>query len=149
VPAGKPPVLEKPASAALAAAGAAPPIPAAPETSPRADSWSPELTREIERDLASFIGPVASITLRRALGQTNDLPQLYDLLARQVHNERDRNEFLAKGRLRAAGSLGRTRSSPPPMSEKTAGRGPSPAAGQTSINAMESDLTRYIGPIAR
>src|SRR5207253_3622864 len=113
-PTGQQQVSEKPASAAPASGATAPPIPLVTEASPDAASWSPELSREIERDLASFIGPVASIALQRALRQTNNLQQLYDLLARQVHNERDRSEFLAKGRLRAAAGFGRAGSSPPP-----------------------------------
>ena len=33
----------------------------------------PDLLREIERDLATFIGPMASIALKRAIRQTDDV----------------------------------------------------------------------------
>src|SRR5271166_5707775 len=46
--------------------------------SPDNASLGPELLKEIERDLATFIGPVAGIALRRAQRQTNDLVRLYD-----------------------------------------------------------------------
>ena len=68
--------------------------------------WPPELLREIERDLATFIGPMAAIAVRRAARQTEDVLELYDLLGSQVNDPRDRTEFSAKGRQRAAARLG-------------------------------------------
>ena len=82
---------------------------AAPLTSDEA-SLHPVLSREIERDLATYIGPMASIALRRAVRETTDLTALYELLGRQVSNPRDRAEFLARGRQRAAARLDREKS---------------------------------------
>ena len=79
-------------------------------------SLHPDLLREIERDLATFIGPMASIALKRAISQTNDILALYDLLGGQVTSPRDRAEFLARGRQRAALGRGGLRSSAPPKS---------------------------------
>ncbi len=56
--------------------------------SPDNASLGPELLKEIERDLATFIGPVAGIALRRAQRQTNDLVLLYDLLGQQFWRTR-------------------------------------------------------------
>jgi serine/threonine-protein kinase len=115
-------------------------------------SFSAELLRETERDLATFIGPMASIAVKRAVRNASDLLELYEALGRQVANPKDRAEFLARGRQRAALGLGR----PPPAARlapaKTIERkSVSPAQSPTpaSIVAIESDLTRYIGPIAR
>jgi eukaryotic-like serine/threonine-protein kinase len=112
----------------------------------------PELMGEIERDLATFIGPMASIALRRAVKETGDLLALYELLGRQVTSPQDRAEFLARGRQRAAVRFDRRPPSSPPKPEsavedisKRLAASPNPA----SIVAIESDLTRYIGPIAR
>ena len=77
---------------------------------------------------------------------------LYELLARQVANPTDRAEFLARGRQRAAEGLGRPRSPPRISSTRTVEQRPDPtgnAPNPASIVAIESDLTRYIGPIAR
>src|SRR5262249_59154284 len=52
-----------------AARGIADTKPGAPDRA----SMPPELLRDIERDLAAFIGPMASIAVRRALRETNDL----------------------------------------------------------------------------
>jgi eukaryotic-like serine/threonine-protein kinase len=118
------------------------------QTTSREASFSAELLRETERDLATFIGPMASIAVKRAVRNASDLLALYELLGRQVANPKDRAEFLARGRQRAAAGLGRPR--PPPAktierSSVSTAKSPNPA----SIVAIESDLTRYIGPIAR
>jgi serine/threonine protein kinase len=126
------------------------PDPAPP--SPKQAGLEPELLREIERDLASFLGPLASIAVKRALSQASDVLDLYELLGKQLHNPRDRDQFLARGRQRAATRLDRLRPAAPmppanPRHQRLAQvvKPPSPA----SIVAIEADLTRYIGPIAR
>ena len=127
----------------------------APESSPRSPNEAalePELLREIERDLASFLGPLASIAVKRGLRQTCDVLDLYELLSKQLNDPRDRNQFLATGRQRTAAQLDRSRAAAPtapasPRQERVAQvvKPPNPA----SIVAIEADLTRYIGPIAR
>jgi len=124
----------------------------AAQTTPREASFSAELLRETERDLATFIGPMASIAVKRAVRGASDLLGLYELLGRQVADPKDRAEFLARGRQRAAAGLGRPSPPPVPTPAKKVERqsvstaqSPNPA----SIVAIESDLTRYIGPIAR
>ena len=72
------------------------------KVTPGDKAWHPELLRQIERDLATFIGPMAAIALKRAIKETNDIIALYDLLAQQVENPRDHAEFLARGQRRAA-----------------------------------------------
>jgi eukaryotic-like serine/threonine-protein kinase len=148
-----PPGLSEPASLATPFVEAAsPPIARTQQTSSSDTSWAPELLREVERDLATYIGPMASIAVRRITRQTRDLLELYELLGGQVSSPRDRSAFLAKGRQRAATNLGRSRPPPVPKFETAAGRMPDrPAApaGRANIVAIEADLTRYIGPIAR
>jgi serine/threonine-protein kinase len=125
----------------------------AAQTTSREASFGAELLREAERDLATFIGPMASIAVKRAVRNASDLLELYELLGRHVvANPKDRAEFLARGRQRVAAGLGRPRPPPGPPPAKTIERQsistaqpPNPA----SIVAIESDLTRYIGPIAR
>jgi len=122
------------------------------ETTPVEATFAAETLHGIERDLATFIGPMASIAVKRAARQANDVLVLYELLARQVANPTDRAEFLARGRQRAAEGLGRPRSPPRISSARTVEQRPDPtgnAPNPASILAIESDLTRYIGPIAR
>ena len=53
-------------------------------------TFSAEALRETERDLATFIGPMASIAVKRAVGNASDLLALYEALGRQVANPKDR-----------------------------------------------------------
>ena len=131
---------------------APPPTANAAQTISSEASFSPELLRETERDLATFIGPMASIAVKRAVRNASDLLALYELLARHVADPKDRAEFLARGRQRAAAGLGRPRPPPEPAPAQTIERksvSPAQSPNPASIVAIESDLTRYIGPIAR
>jgi eukaryotic-like serine/threonine-protein kinase len=124
----------------------------AAQTTSRESSFSADLLREAERDLATFIGPMASIAVRRAVRNASDLLELYELLGRQVADPKDRAAFLARGRQRAAAGLGRPRPPPAPPPARTIERSsasPVKSPNPASIVAIESDLTRYIGPIAR
>jgi eukaryotic-like serine/threonine-protein kinase len=120
----------------------------AAQTTSRESSFSADLLREAERDLATFIGPMASIAVKRAVRNASDLLELYELLGRQVADPKDRAEFLARGRQRAAAGLGRPRP-PPARTIERSSASPVKSPNPASIMAIESDLTRYIGPIAR
>jgi serine/threonine-protein kinase len=116
---------------------------------PTDTTWPPDLLREIERDLATFIGPVAAIAIRRAIRQTTDVAALYDVLGQQVANPRDRAEFVARGQRRAASRP--DSASPPAPAAKSE---PKPdrsttSPGLTNIASVEANLARYIGPIAK
>jgi len=123
------------------------------EGAPEGATWRSDLLRDIERDLATFIGPVAAIALKRALRQTNDIMSLYDLLARQISNPRDQAEFQARGRRRVTSDPSRRPRSTPPSAPGIEGE-PKPdqrttSPGLANIAAVESNLARYIGPIAK
>ena len=123
------------------------------EGAPDGATWRSDVLRDIERDLATFIGPMATIAFKRAIRQTNDIMSLYDLLARQIVNPRDRAEFLARGRQRAASDPAAPPHSTPPSTPGIGGE-PTPdqpptSPGLANIAAVESNLARYIGPIAK
>jgi serine/threonine-protein kinase len=123
------------------------------EGAPEGATWRSDLLRDIERDLATFIGPVAAIALKRAIRQTNDIISLYELLARQISNPRDHADFLARGRRLAASDPGTRPHSTPPSTAEMKGK-PKPdqpitSPGLGNIAAVESNLARYIGPIAK
>jgi eukaryotic-like serine/threonine-protein kinase len=118
--------------------------------SPDKTAFAPELVRQVERDLATLLGPMASLVLKRTLAQTNDVMELYELLAKHLSSPNDRSQFLATGRQRAAARLDQSR--PAPAARTVPLNRPVQSAGspnQASIVAIEADLTRYIGPIAR
>ena len=123
------------------------------KAAPGGATWRSDLLRDIERDLATFIGPVAAIAVKRAIRLANDIMSLYDLLARQIANPRDQAEFLARGRRRAASDAGAPSRSTPPSTSKIEGEPkpdqPTTSPGLANIAAVESNLARYIGPIAK
>ncbi len=130
----------------------APPVTRAEQTSSGPATLDPDLIRGIERDLATFIGPVASIAVKRALRETTDLSALYDLLATRVENPRDRTTLLAAGRQRAAAALGSSRPAHPPPSPPASEQWPVSAPAQpdaANLSAIELRLIRYMGPIAK
>jgi eukaryotic-like serine/threonine-protein kinase len=119
------------------------------KVTPGDKAWHPELLRQIERDLATFIGPMAAIALKRAIKETNDITALYDLLAQQVENPRDHAEFLARGQRRAAlGPASRPHPKPQTEAEQKTDR-PTTSPGLANIASVEANLARYIGPIAK
>ena len=154
LPVAEPPVAEP---AAPPSAGGAPPEPTrrtgqtgqTGQTGP-GGTLPAELVPEIERDLATFIGPMATIAVRRAIRHAADITGLYDALSGHIDDERDRARFLATGRRRA--STLSTQSIVLAGAADPAGRRPA-AAGTapepSAISAIEARLTRYIGPIAR
>ena len=130
----------------------APPVAQAEQTSSGPATLAPDLIRGIERDLATFIGPVASIAVKRALRETTDLSALYDLLATRVENPRDRTTLLAAGRQRAAAALGSSRTAHPPPSPLASEQWSVNASAQpdpANLSAIELRLIRYMGPIAK
>jgi hypothetical protein len=110
------------------------------------------LVHQIERDLATFIGPLAALAVKRSLGKTRDIDTLYQSLAHYIDGEGDRRRFLETGRRRAAGAPERTGGSPSliPTGEATALGPPETRLPTPEILAdLETSLAHIIGPIAK
>jgi len=122
------------------------------ETAPEGATWRPDLLREIERDLATFIGPMAAIAVKRAVRQTNDIVALYDLLGRHIVDPREQAEFQARGQRRAVSFRTGGTQSPPSKARMESEPKPDQSTVSPSlanIASVESNLARYIGPIAK
>jgi len=132
-------------------ATAAPALPTAPSVETAGTPLlGPELLREIERDLATFVGPWASFAVRRSARTIPDIKMLYEELAAYIHVPEERASFIAMGQRRAAGldlrvSAPSTGSLPRPT---VSGRD-TLALAPDQISRIENTLTQYIGPIAR
>jgi len=67
--------------------------------SARSITGAPPLTDEIvaraEEQLASYIGPLAKMIVRRAVSASADARQFVQMLAQEIDNEKDRKKFLA------------------------------------------------------
>ena len=51
---------------------------------PAATAWDETVLRTIERQLATYLGPMAKVMIRKAAAQTHDVGELYTLLAESI-----------------------------------------------------------------
>ena len=77
------------------------PEPTAPSAA--GSRWEDETLRDVEKQLAAFIGPLARVIVQKAASRTTDLGQLYSLAAQSLERDEERRAFLA-GRV-AAGRI--------------------------------------------
>jgi serine/threonine protein kinase len=79
--------------------------PASPPTGMKSSGHPPEALKEIARSLASHVGPIAGILVKRASSNTHDLRELCDLVAEEIDSPEARQNFLksVQGQLRASG----------------------------------------------
>lgn len=143
-----PDIAPLPAAAAIATSGPAP-----VEQSADATPLAVELLSEVERDLTTFIGPMAKIAVRRAAKTTVDLIGLYQSLATYIDAQGDRDSFIKNGLRRSAtlggaSTGGAPRRPPPTQSGPTGQDSVSLALAPDALRQIEADLTTYIGPIA-
>lgn len=101
----------------------------------------------VEKQLASFLGPLARILVRKAASKTNNSDELYTLLATHLERESDRKAFLAG---RAEVPQDRTTSRPvrEPSFTKTVSPLPQTGLAREDVERAAHLLARYLGPIA-
>jgi hypothetical protein len=127
----------------------------APSTSPPVETagtplLGPELLREIERDLTTFVGPWARFAVRRSARTIPDIKTLYQDLAAHIHVPEERASFIAMGQRRVAGLDSRVSASGTGSLPHPTVTGPDTLAlPPDQISRIENTLTQYIGPIAR
>ena len=107
--------------------------------------------RVVEKHLATFIGPVAKIHVKKAASQARNTEELYSLLSENLEREADRKLFLAKG-VEASRNQVQSRSFAEPAAASTASRPKTPAARtdltREAIDRAAAMLARYVGPIS-
>jgi len=130
--------------------GSNPATPTAGRSTAPPPGWDPALLKQIETQLARFVGPVAKVMVRRAGRRTLDVDELYATMARELDTEEQRKAFMAtrgalSGAPRAASGTG----------PRASGTGPRPgiptdaALTAERIEAAQRRLATYIGPIAK
>jgi serine/threonine protein kinase len=105
----------------------------------------------IERYLATFLGPMASIIVQRAASKAKDQKELFALLAATLPSQKDRQDFLARW-----DELFNAVAQIQPVKEISIGEGawqPStaPRAAEITPDAIRHAaelLARYVGPIS-
>jgi serine/threonine-protein kinase len=122
----------------------------APATTLPPAHWDALVLKQVETQLARFVGPVARVMVKRAATDTTDIAALYALLADRLPNGDDKRAFLA-------GQAGVTASpSPAPRASTPAATKAETGARTTQIpitpEAVEQAarlLATYLGPIAK
>jgi len=81
------------APASGAASGAPPPAPSRPPTT---ESLTPEVLEHATHHLAHFVGPIAAMLVEQATAEAQDPRHLHALLARELDDDDERRDFLAR-----------------------------------------------------
>jgi len=113
-------------------------------------SWHDATLKDVERQLAAHIGPMAKVMVRKAASSTVDMKELYAILASNLESEGARREFLSGiNRLDPAEVSNHTgiRVVTQGMPATTESAAVAPIAQQT-IDLTSRQLARYLGPIA-
>jgi serine/threonine-protein kinase len=69
--------------------------------------YQPEQLSEISQKLAAYVGPIASVLVKRASSSSNNLRELCDQVAAEIESAEARQKFLnsVRGQLRNSGLL--------------------------------------------
>jgi eukaryotic-like serine/threonine-protein kinase len=110
-------------------------VPGAPLDAPQPGTrLAPELIEQLEKRLASHVGPVASLLIRRACANAPDIDTLRERLGAHLPTDADRRDF---DKLFMPLAAGTSRSAAPQT------------ISADSVNEAAARLTTYLGPIAR
>lgn len=113
-------------------------------------AWQDESLRTVEKQLASFVGSMAKILVKKAASRTTDVEELYSILSASLESESDREAFLAR---KADLYKGYTKVHSPRDPQQTGGSTASLNPGSdeitpTSITHAAQLLARHVGPLA-
>jgi serine/threonine-protein kinase len=121
-------------------------------------AWEDTVLSTVERQLASFVGPMAKVMVRKAASRAHDLAGLYALLSENIGSAGERQRFVEglrgsdvasathPSRSTAPGSG--THAAPPPGPAATGG-GAHPPLDQAFVDEIAGRLAVYVGPIAK
>jgi serine/threonine-protein kinase len=70
------------------------PTPGVPQTSTASKSWDPVVLENARKNLAVFVGPMAKFLVSRAAKNARSVAELYQALASEIANPKDREKFL-------------------------------------------------------
>jgi hypothetical protein len=113
--------------------------------------WRSAELETLMRDLAAEIGPMAKLMVKEASARTDDLSELYNILADAIPGEEGRQRFLKSAKRSESATTGGSR-------PRTGDPGPGPtSAPQTGAVQFSDDLleravkalTTFVGPMAR
>jgi len=112
-------------------------------TTPTA-TWDPAVLKRAEDALAEFVGPVAPVLVKKALGYVRDAETLYRRLADALPPEERQRMYYTLG---LEGSPAAPAAIPKPA--MSAGLAESMGISSADLQHAEAHLAAYIGPVAR
>ena len=122
-------------------------------SSPWASNLPENAIRRIEKELATHIGPLAKVLVKRALASATTLDELYSALATNLSNPADRKAFLAArldsgGQPTGQGAVHAERLDP--VGTGMEGRNPAldREIDREALDRAIRILARYVGPIS-
>jgi eukaryotic-like serine/threonine-protein kinase len=130
-------------------------------TAPPPSHWDKAQLTQAEMTLAKHVGPLASILVRRAARECQDINELYNKLAEQVTDPRARDAFLGQASLVTGGhhrTAGGTAGTPSGGSRggSLGARGSTASGGAIGgplndavIDKAQALLAQHVGPIAK
>jgi serine/threonine-protein kinase len=113
--------------------------------------WRDQVLREVEKQLAVYIGPLARIIVKKAASATTNLDQLYQSVATSLERESDRKAFLAhrvKPHQNWADAQPDLESTQPGNTMSLASATPGLALAPDAAERFARALARYVGPIS-
>ncbi len=124
---------------------------AAPAQKPYVLSIPPETLAEIERSLTRHVGPLATVLMKRNLGEAKSVEDFFRALAENVP-EGDEQQAFMKKMIGVKNTVARTQPLPAGAGA-TASAAAKPATRTTftpeTLAAAEKALASYVGPLAR
>ena len=91
------PGAQEPASPAAKASASQPPMAKSGPASGGPDGkFDPAVLDSVCRKLATFIGPIAKVVVKRAAERCSSVDELYSAVAAEIDSEKDRSSFLAR-----------------------------------------------------
>jgi hypothetical protein len=124
--------------------------PDAPHAEPTAAPFvlPPEVLRDAERRLTSFMGPIAGVLVRQAAPKAASQADLYEALAKSIANPLDRKSFLDWiTEQKSQGEVVTPRTRVPEGAVPAPGSMPG-STTPAEIAAIVGALTRHLGPVA-
>jgi serine/threonine-protein kinase len=116
-------------------------------------AWQDESLQAVEKQLASFVGSLAKILVKKAASRTTNVEELYSILAASLESEADREAFLARKPVPQKSSSSTTIQPPRDPSSAEDLTAPLRTGAQAeltpaAITRAAQLLARHVGPLA-
>jgi eukaryotic-like serine/threonine-protein kinase len=115
--------------------------------------WKLEELKAMEDLLASYVGPMARIMVKKAAAQTTEPQQLITVLAENISDDSERRKFLASALAKTPGmtnpGIGTKPKTDPAMQTQSSTRFGQSRLDPADIDKAAARLAPYVGPIAK